>query len=286
MAAVTDDGTGERGGRRRTTRHGVMHGDHDRNDPLVAHRGERGDDRRRAEGHQRARQSEQRAAAEHGRRGDAARRQHDRARHRPATLQVVHRERAVGERQRREQRVVGPVRAMAGEVGEAAPPEGLQRGVGGSGAAEEHGRPAVQAGEGLDLRRRGRQVRPGGEQDAAPRSWLTRSPAWRPPTRSSDGETDTGRPESPGNALQARPCRAPVGTTTSGRSDRRTRVGTMRSASRWPSSSSVARAAAFDAAEPWTRLSRWRANVHASTSSARPAVRARARAAAPGRRPR
>ncbi len=154
-------------------------------------------------------------------------------------------------------------------------PEGLQGRVGGGGGAEEHRRPVVQRGDRLDLRP-ARPVAPGRRRAERRAGGLaTRPPRLATAQPINDGETETGRPESPGSA---RPRQAVQGA--SGHDDqwplrpphpRRARGG--RRAAR-PSSSSVARAAAFDAAEPWTRLSRWMANAHASMSSARPASRA------------
>ena len=87
------------------------------------------------------------------------------------------------------------------------------------------GRREVQRGQRLDLGGRRWELRSGGEQDTPPGG---RRPPRRPPIRRATGETETGRPASPGSAATRSPCRAPVGTTTTARSDRRgTRPGTQ-----------------------------------------------------------
>ena len=83
----------------------------------------------------------------------------------------------------------------------------------------------------------------------------------------SDGLTATARPRSASNAVHGTPCSMPVGTMTSGRSDRRTDAGSSSAASAVVASSSIAIAAARDASDPCARLRRWSANEHASRCS-------------------
>ena len=115
---------------------------------------------------------EQRAAVDRRRRPHAARRQHDDLGHRVGPLEVVDGQRPVGERERREQRVVGAERAVAGEVDERRGPDELQRGRRGGRRAGEHHRRLVAPGELVHLLVGEPEARPGDEPGrcAEPRS--------------------------------------------------------------------------------------------------------------------
>ena len=183
---------------------------------------------RGAEGHQRARQTEQRPAGGTRRRGDVARREHQRPRASRRTARGRRRSAGLGQPQRREQRVVGPIRAVAREVGEVDVPDGVE----------------------ALLRRRRRTVRIVAPR-CNPASVATSASAWArsgPATSNarrcgcarrvamtqavSDGVTDTGRPRRSARIPQGRPWRTPVGTMSNGRQDRRTRAGSSFSGAR------------------------------------------------------
>ena len=186
--------------------------------------------------------------------GDVARRQHHRARHRRAPLEVEDGERAVGEPQRREQRVVVAVRAVAGEVREVASAD-QRRGSGRRSASLAVRTPARRgARRARRPRRRRAPGRPGDERD--PPAGSSRRRAMAQPV--SDGLTDTARPSGPagrptagrGARRSARRRRAAASARTRAREEP---VGERAGHGR-----AVSAAAARDAAEPCARLSRCR----------------------------
>ena len=116
---------------------------------LVVDGCQRGDDVGHAERHQRARQPEQGATPQRTGTRDAARRQDDRARQRPPPLEVVDGDAAVDHGQRREQRVVGAERAVAGEMGDVGRRDAAEHGPDGRRRPGEHGRVVVHGRDGV-----------------------------------------------------------------------------------------------------------------------------------------
>ena len=137
-------------------------------------------------------------------------------------------------------------------MGEVALADGGEHGVGGGAAPVNTVGPSWTARSVVDLSLGVLERRPGDERDVLGRL----GPPGRDRPPGEDGATETARPVSPGSAAHGRACSTPVGTTTTGRPDRRTRRGTSRSASSAAIAPSVAVAEARDAGDPCCRFSR------------------------------